>query len=100
MDMMMMNRGLETEKGPLSTTRPALGYLIQVLFSKKQTLPGAISKGSQTQDMEGLDIYRLPHGTTLADARNPTNLRAEYDTGSMFRGDPTWKLSCHHRIWG
>ena len=40
-------------------------------------LPGAAArKGSKkktttTRDVRGLDIYRLPHGTTIADARDP-----------------------------
>ncbi|CAB9500529.1 hypothetical protein SEMRO_85_G045490.1 [Seminavis robusta] len=55
----MMNRGLEHDHGSLSASRPTLGYLVKVRFSKKRTLVGAI-KGSNTQDMEGLQIYRLP----------------------------------------
>lgn len=39
-------------------------------------LDGAI-KGSKTQDIVGLDIYRLPHGTTIADAHNVKNPNAE-----------------------
>ena len=73
----MMNLGLENEKGILSANRPRLGYLTKVRFSKKRTLQGA-TKGKKTQDMEGLDIYRLPHGTTLADARNSNNSNAEF----------------------
>jgi hypothetical protein len=73
----MMNRALEEDHGALSTTRPTLGYLIKVKFSKKRTLQAAI-KGSTTQDMDGLDIYRLPHGTTLTDALNPNNLNASH----------------------
>ena len=72
----MMNRGLEKDHGTLSTTRPTLGYLVKVRFSKKRTLAGAI-KGSKTQDMVGLDIYRLSHGTTIADAHNVNNPNAE-----------------------
>jgi hypothetical protein len=73
----MMTKGLEQEKGPLSTTRPRVGYLIKVRFSKKRTLVGAI-KGDKTQDMVGLDIYRLSHGTTLDDARDSSNNDAEF----------------------
>jgi hypothetical protein len=72
----MMNRGLESDHGAPSATRPTLGYLVKVRFSKKRTLAGAI-KGSKTQDIEGLDIYRLPHGTTIADAQNVNNTDAE-----------------------
>jgi hypothetical protein len=54
-----------------------LGYLIKVKFSRKRRLEGAI-KGSETQDMVGLDIYRLPHGTTIADARDPNNPNASH----------------------
>ena len=73
----MMNRGLEHDHGAPSATCPALGYLIKARFSKKRTLPSAI-KGSKTQDMEGLDIYRLSHGTTIADACDPNNPNAEH----------------------
>ena len=73
----MMNKGLEQEGGSLSTTRPRVGYLIKVRFSKKRVLVGAI-KGDKTQDMVGLDIYRLSHGTTLADARDPNKNDAEF----------------------
>ena len=69
----MMNRALEKDHGALSTTCPTLGYLIKVKFSKKRTLPGADKK---TQDMEGLDIFRLPHGMTIADACDPNNPNA------------------------
>jgi hypothetical protein len=68
----MMNRSLEVDGGPLSTIRPSVGYLIRAKFSKKRPLEGAI-KGSKTQDLTGLDIYRLPHGTTIMDAKNATN---------------------------
>ena len=71
----MMNRAIEEDSGVLSTTLPTLGYLMKVKFSKKRTLQGG-KKGSKTQDMEGLDIYRLPHGTTIADARDPDNPNA------------------------
>lgn len=81
----MMNRGLEEDHGSPSTTRPALGYLIEVRFSKKRALAGAI-KGSKTQDMEGLDIYSLSHGTTIADALDPNNANAEH--WQYTRGSP------------
>jgi hypothetical protein len=68
----MMNRSREVDGGPLSTIRPTVGYLIKAKFSKKRTLAGAI-KGSKTQDLTGLYIYRLPHGTTITDAKNATN---------------------------
>jgi len=74
----MMNRGLEQRNGTLSTDLPRLGYLIKVRFSKKRPLPNAIIKGSKTQDMEGLDIYRLTHGTTIADACDPNNSMADH----------------------
>ena len=73
----MMNKGLEVDGGALSTIRPRLGYLIKVRFSKKRTLAGAM-KDSKTQDMEGLDIYRLSHGTTIADACDANNANAEH----------------------
>jgi len=73
----VMNRGLEDDQGAPSMIRPTLGYLIKARFSKKRTLVGAI-KGSKTQDMEGLDMHRLPHGTTIADACDPTNSDAEH----------------------
>ena len=73
----MMNRALDEDHGSMSAILPTLGYLIKVRFSRKRTLPGAI-KGSKTQDMEGLDIYRLSHGTTVADARDPNNSNAQH----------------------
>jgi hypothetical protein len=73
----MMNLARDKERGSISTTRPTLGYLIKVKFSKKRTLEGSIN-GSETQDMVGLDIYRLPHGTTIADARDPNNPNASH----------------------
>lgn len=73
----MMTKGLEREEGSLSATRPNVGYLIKVRFSKKRTLAGA-TKGGKTQDMTGLDIYRLANGTTLADARDPNNDHATF----------------------
>lgn len=81
----MMNRGLEHDHGALSTSRPTLGYLIKVKFSKKRALPGAI-KGSKTQDLEGLSIYRLPHGTTTDDAHDVNNNYAE--VWDCFPGGP------------
>jgi hypothetical protein len=69
----MMNRARDKQRGSKSTTRPTLGYLIKVKFSKKRRLE---INGSETQDMVGLDIYRLPHGTTIADARDPNNPNA------------------------
>lgn len=71
----IMIRGLEKDHGAPSTILPRLGYLIKVRFSKKRTLANAI-KGSKTQDLEGLDIYRLPHGTTVADAHDTANSNA------------------------
>lgn len=68
----MMNRGLETDGGAPSTIRPAVGYLVKVKFLRKRALSGAI-KGCKTQDIEGLDIYRLPYGTTIMDAESTTN---------------------------
>lgn len=77
----MMNRALTRDDGD-ATTRPNVGYLIKVRFSRKRTLQG-VRKGSRTQDVEGLDIYRLPHGTTMAHARDPNNTKA-----SHWRYDP------------
>ena len=31
-----------------------------------------------TQDMKGLDIYRLPHGTKISDARDANNPDAQH----------------------
>ena len=70
----MMNRGLECYRGNLSQIRPRLGYLINVRFSRKRTMDG----GMKTQDVVGLDIYRLTHGTTVADALDPNNPDAEH----------------------
>ena len=71
----MMNRGLEVDGGSLSSERPRLGYLIKVRFSKKRRLDDT---GLKTQDLEGLDIYRLRHGTTIFDAHNSSNPNAEH----------------------
>ncbi|CAB9499236.1 expressed unknown protein [Seminavis robusta] len=70
----VMTQSLETDCGAPSTIFARVGYLIKVQFSKKRTLLGAImGKDSKTQDIVGLDIYRLPHGTTTMDAENKTN---------------------------
>lgn len=68
----MMIRGLEFDGGNRSQSHPRVGYLIKVQFSKKRTLNGAI-KGTKTQDLVGIDIYRLPYNTTTQDAVNKTN---------------------------
>ena len=73
----MMNQGLESSGEGPSMIRPRLGYLIKVRFSrihKKRTPAGVI----RTQDMVGLDIYRLPYGTTVADARGANKHNAEH----------------------
>ena len=48
---------------------PRLGYLIKVILSKKRTL----HSGNPTQDLEGIQIYRQPKGTTLEDALSNRN---------------------------
>ena len=68
----IMNDAAEIERGPASATCPRLGYLIKVRFKKKRTLANGL-KGSKTQDIGGVDIYRLPHGTTIKDAINASN---------------------------
>ena len=68
----IMNDAVEIERGSKSLTCPRVGYLIKVRFKKKRTLQNAI-KGSKTQDMGGLDLYRLPFGTTVDDAIHGTN---------------------------
>lgn len=68
----MMNKAVEIERGPPSSTCPRVGFLIKVRFKKKRTLTGAL-KGSKTQDIGGLDVYRLPRGTTVEDALNGMN---------------------------
>lgn len=93
----MMNRGLDEDHGSPSTTRPVLGYLIKVRFSKKRTLAGAI-KGSKTQDMEGLEIYKLSHGTTVADALDPSNPNAEH--WQYTRGGPEVHITIAPRHLG
>ena len=50
----MMNTALEA----VVTTRPTVGYLIQVRFSRKKNLKGAI-KVSQTQDIEETVLFLL-----------------------------------------
>lgn len=68
----MMNLARVKERGALSQDHPRFGYLLKVRYSKKRPLPGAI-KGTKTQDLEGLDIFRLPHGTIVDDAINGRN---------------------------
>ena len=63
----MMALALERERGPATSTHPRVGYLIKVRFSKKRPLPNAV-KGTKTRDMLGLDVYKLPHSTTVDDA--------------------------------
>jgi hypothetical protein len=73
----IMTKGLERLGGPLSATRPRVGYLIKVRFSRRRKRDGA-SQGRNTQALEGLDIYRLVHGTTTADAHDPMNHDAKF----------------------
>lgn len=68
----MMNFAREKERGSQSSELPRVGYLIKVRFSKKRPLPKAV-KGSKTQDLEGLDVYRLPKGTRIEDADKGVN---------------------------
>lgn len=68
----MMTQGCEQDHGNRSQCHPRVGYLIKVTFSKKRLLNGAI-KVTKTQDLHGIDIYRLPYNTTLQDAVNQTN---------------------------
>jgi hypothetical protein len=63
----MMNQGLEYEGGPLSKDLPRLG---KMRFSRNGKL--------LTQDLVGLDIYRLPHGTTIKQALDPNDPSAEH----------------------
>ena len=65
----MINDAVEIERGPKSMTCLRVGYLIKVCFKKKPTLQNAL-KGNNTHDMGGLDLYRLPHSTTMDDAIN------------------------------
>jgi hypothetical protein len=74
----IMTRGREQAQGPLSETRPRVGYLIKARFSKKRKLAEAEKGRDKTQDLEGLDIYRLVHGTTTADARSGMNPQAKH----------------------
>jgi hypothetical protein len=69
----MLSKGLEYEGGPLSVDRPRLGYLIKVRFYDKRTIAG-----KDTKDVIGLDIFRLPHGTTLDQALDEDDPSAEY----------------------
>ena len=62
----MMNRALTKHHGEPSNL-PRVGYLIKVRFSRKRKL----QNGEKTQDVEGLDIYRLTQGTTMGDALDP-----------------------------
>jgi hypothetical protein len=77
----MMNIGMERPNDLVAsaTTRPTLGYLIKVRFSKKRKLEAVLAttdaitgittetiNTKDTPDMNGLDIYRLAHGTSVA----------------------------------
>jgi hypothetical protein len=67
----MMTLSLENERGARSQDLPRVGYPIRVLYSKKRArVPGATTT---TRDLKGLDIYRLPHGTTVHDATDGSN---------------------------
>jgi hypothetical protein len=69
----MLSKGLEREGGQLSMDLPRLGYLIKIRFQDKRTTAGQVVK-----DVIGLDIYRLPHGTTVKQALDPNDPSAEY----------------------
>jgi hypothetical protein len=85
----MMNDAAEIERGPASATCPRVGYLIKVRFKKKRTLANAV-KGSKTQDIGGLDIYRLPHGTTIEDAINARDGASKF---TYVPGGPDYNIS-------
>jgi hypothetical protein len=86
----MMNQGLEHEGGPLSTDLPRLGYLIMMRFSRNGKL--------LTQDLVGLDIYRLPHGTTIKQALDPSNPSAQH--WHYKPGDPEVLISIRREDMG
>jgi hypothetical protein len=65
----MMNCGLEHEDGPPSTSFPRLGYLIKAVFGPME---------DDRQDVIGVEVYRLPHGTTIAQALDRTDAAAQY----------------------
>lgn len=65
----LMRYGLDREGGQVSQQYPRLGYLIKVKMSRKRTLVGGI----MTYDLEGVHVYRQPHGTTMADAEASRN---------------------------
>jgi hypothetical protein len=69
----MMNHGLEHDDGPPSTSLPRLGYLIKARFAKKGK-----RKADGKYNVIGVDVYRLPHGTTIAQARDPNDSAAQY----------------------
>ena len=85
----MMNDAAEVERGPASATCPRVGYLIKVRFKKKRTLANAL-KGSKTQDVGGLDIYRLPHGTTIEDAISARDGASKF---TYIPGGPDYTIS-------
>jgi hypothetical protein len=89
----ILSKGLEYEGGPLSTDRPRLGYLIKMRFSKKRKIAGL-----DMQDVTGLDIYRLPRGTTVKQALDPNNSCAEH--WSYKPGDPEVLISIRREDLG
>jgi hypothetical protein len=86
----MMNQGLENEGGPLSMDLPRLGYLIMMRFSRNGKL--------LTQDLQGVDIYRLPHGTTIKQALDPNDPSAQH--WYYKPGDPEVLISIRRKDLG
>jgi hypothetical protein len=86
----MMNRALEEDHGVLSKTRPTLGYLIKVKFSSGDHCKGQ-GKVRKHKICKALNIYRLPHGTTIADARDPNNPNASHYC--YFPGGPEYLIT-------
>jgi hypothetical protein len=89
-DMMTMARESTFRAG--STTRPTLGYLIKAKFApddskkKRKRQPTPKIRGT----IVGLYIYRLPHGTTVADALNNNNGASVHFYKS---GDPEYLIT-------
>jgi hypothetical protein len=67
----ILSKCLEYEGGPVSTDLPRLGYLIKIRLKRKMV-------GQGTKEVIGLDVYRLPHGTTVKQALDPTDPSAEH----------------------
>ena len=86
----MMNTALEA----VVTTRPTVGYLIQVRFSRKKNLKGAI-KVSQTQDIEET-VYPSMSGSLTSPFEQHVAIAVTISGGST-PGSGSAASTCYYR---